>query len=162
MSEPKEGEVSVPHLQALVNRFGDLDASVRGGYYPQVRPLVTLEQFFKGSNGQASMWFNQYPDVSKDIDELKFWRSLRDRNDVWDVLIMLRQYDFSGEPFKADGGWVGSDVVVIISSASPDELLKAFPKDAEPEFQIDNWSWPEAHERVFVPSGMKPLFFWYD
>jgi hypothetical protein len=157
----KKGDVSIVHLKALVDKFGPLGATL-GGYYPQVRPLVSLEQFFKGSNGEASMWFNQFPEVPKDVDELKFWRMLRDRNDVWDVLVLLRQYDFNDLPFKPDSGWVGSDVVVIISSAHPEELIKVFPKNAKPEFQTDKWDWAEPHERVFVPSGMKPLFFWYD
>jgi len=138
------------------------DETVKGGFYPKVRPLVSVEQFFDGSNGKASMWFNQIPEVSKDINELEFWRSLRNRKDVGHVLFLLRQYDFNKQPFEADGEWVGSDVVVIISSASPEELISAFPENAKPEFQTDAWDWPEPHEKVFVPPGMKPLFFWYD
>jgi hypothetical protein len=163
--KPKEAQsngISVPHLKALVERFGTLNSTIHGGHYPKVRPLVSIEQFFKGSNGRASMWSNQFPGVDKSVDELGFWRSLRDRKDVWDVHFLLSQYDFNDVAFKPDGEWVHSDVVVIISSAPPEELIKSFPESAKPEFITDAWKYPQPHERVFVPSGMKPLFFWYD
>ena len=128
-----------------------------------MRPLITLEQFFKGSNGEASLWFNQYPPVAEGTDELAFWRSLRDREDVWDVLVSVTQYDFNDSPFDTESEWVYADVVVVISSASPEELLGVFPENAKPEFIGDNWDETgQEHERVFVPSGMRALFFWYD
>ncbi len=155
--------ISIPHLKALIERFGELDLSINGGYYPKVRPLVTIEQYFKGSGGEASLWFNQYPKVSKDIDEVAFWKSLRDREDVWDVLISVQQYDFYGEPFEDDENWVSSDTVIVISSADPNDLLAVFPENAMPEFVCDYWDPTGAqHEQTFVPSDMKPLHFWYD
>ena len=158
--------VSIPHLKALVERMGELDDNALGGYYPKVRPLVTIEQFFKGSNGNASLWENQYYDPEANIDEFEFWRSVRDRLEVWDVLVSLRQYDFLDKPYQNNSVWVGSDLVVIITSATPDEVLRWFPDGTEPEFETDSWEVREAagelHTRVFVPSGMKPLFFWYD
>ncbi len=79
--------ISIPHLKALIERLGELDLSINGGYYPKVRPLVTIEQYFKGSGGKASLWFNQWPDVSKDVDELAFWKSLRDREDLREEMV---------------------------------------------------------------------------
>ena len=160
----KDGDVSLPHLKALVERFGELDPKIRGGFYPKIRPLVSIEQFFTGSNGQASLWVNSLP--RKGIDEVQFWKSLRSRADVWDVLISLRQYDFPDtyqhDPFSW-GDWVVSDVVVVITSATPEEILALFDDGIKPEYAGKNWPTAgERHERVFVPSGMNALFFWYD
>lgn len=157
------GKISISQLKAIVERFGELDQQVHGGYYPKTRPLVSIEQFSKGGGDQASLWSNQWPSVSKDVDEIAFWKSLRERDGIWDVLISVRQYDFVDQPFEEGGSWVDADVVVIISSAQPAELLKLFPENAVPVFECDDWELTgEKHERTFVPSNMKPLFFWYD
>ncbi|NJO34463.1 MAG: hypothetical protein HC869_16370 [Rhodospirillales bacterium] len=94
---------------------------------------------------------------------MTFWKSVRERDDVWDVLISIRQYDFSETPYDPDGEWVHSDVVLIITSAQPDDVVSWFPEHAVPEFAGDSWDdVGEKHSHVFVPTGMKPLFFWYD
>ncbi len=156
-------DVSLPHLQALIERMGELNANTRGGYYPLLRPLVTIEQFFKGSNGNASLWSNQWPEVASDIDESAFWRSIRDRADVWDVLISVSQFDFHQHPFEDSTNWVLSDIAIVITSAEPEDVLGWFPENAVPEQIADSWDGVRArHEKVFVPSNMKPLFLWYD
>ena len=155
------GKFSLQHLKALIERLQPLNENILGGYYPKTRPLVTIEQFFKGSNGGASLWDNQWPPVPKTVDEIAFWRSIRDRSDVWDVLISISQYDFHTQPFE-DEGWVVADVVVVITSASREQVLGWFPKNAVPEFMGESWEQLGEHERVFVPKGMKALFFVYD
>lgn len=155
------GAISVPHLKALVERMGVLDNTILGGFYPKVRPLITIEQFFKGSNGQASMWHNQV--LRRTIDEPAFWKQLRDRSDVWDVLISLRQYDFYDKPYSETGEWVHSDVVVVITSAASGTIRSWFDDDIAPEIIEFKWGEEgEPCEAVFVPSGMKSFICWYD
>jgi hypothetical protein len=154
-------KISRRHLEALVEVMGEFIEGVRGTLVPQIRPLVTIEQFFKGSGGQASLWFNLWPEP-ENIDEMEFWKGLRNKDTVWDVLISLTQLEFMNEPFDADT-WVGSDHVVIITSSTPDEVLSWFPEHTEPEFISDEWAEEgEFSAKVFVPTGMKPLLFFYD
>jgi hypothetical protein len=157
-----ESEGGIHHLRALVERMGEPTEGVSGSIIPKVRPLVSIEQFFKGSNGAASMWQNQWPAVPSDVDERAFWRSIRDRSDVWDVLFSVSQLDFREQPFE-EGTWVVADHFVIITAAGPEEAMSWFPDRARAEFVADSWA--DDHqfsERVFVPTGMKPLWFWYD
>lgn len=160
MSENKE--YSLRHLKALVERMGEPIDGLLGVIAPKVRPLVTIEQYFKGSNGLASLWDNNGGPPAG-VDEVRFWKSLRDQEDVWDVLFSIAQFEFMKEPFDAPWAWVNADHVVIITTAAPDDVLARFPEGRVPEFMNDQWADSgEFSERVFVPSGMKPLWFWYD
>ena len=166
MSESKEGTLYLPHLKAVherMERMNDVPLpKVEGArIQPDNRPLITLEQFFKGSaSGNASLWFNAVPQyLEGQFDEQKFWKSLRDRNDVWDVLVLLSEMDLSNYP--KDLAPYG-DVVVVITSASPEDILKDFPHEyLQPDYTGDEWGWFST-DTVFVPTGMKPLHFWYD
>lgn len=154
--------ISVPHLKTLVERMGEPQSGLLGVIVPKIRPLVSIEQFFKGANGHASLWHNNdAPPVG--LEEATFWKALRDREDVWDVLFSITQLEFMNEPFDAPWAWVHSDHVVIITSAQPDDVLTWFPEGRSPEFAEDRWAESEEFsERVFVPSTMKPLWFFYD
>lgn len=158
----KKEPYSLPHLKMLVERMGAPKPGLLGVIAPEVRPLVTIEQYFKGANGRASLWDNNGGPPAG-LDETTFWKSLRDREDVWDVLISITQLEFMKEPFDAPWAWVHADHVVIITSAQPDEVLSWFPEGRVPELVNDQWTdTGEFSERVFVPSTMKPLWFWYD
>jgi hypothetical protein len=155
-------EYSLPHLKALVERMGEPMDGVLGVIVPKIRPLVTIEQYFKGSNGRASLWDNN-GGPPPGVDEAAFWKALRDREDVWDVLFSLTQLEFMSEPFDAPWAWVNSDHVVVITSAQPEDVLSWFPEGRVPELVNDRWAEDgEFSERVFVPSTMKPLWLWYD
>ena len=159
---PEDKQYSLPHLKALVERMGKPLDGLLGVIAPEVRPLVTIEQFFKGANGFASLWSNN-GGAPAGLNEITFWQTLRDRDDVWDVLFSVTQLEFMKEPFDAPWAWVHADHVVIITSAKPDDVLSWFPEGLVPEFVNDQWSEDgEFGERVFVPSTMKPLWFWYD
>jgi hypothetical protein len=155
-------DASLPHLKALVERMGEPKKGLRGVIVPKVRPLVTIEQYFKGSSGNATLWANN-GGPPPGLHEATFWKTLRDREDVWDVLFSITQLDFVKEPFDAPWLWVHSDHVVIITNAQPNDVLSWFPEGRVPEFTNDQWEERgEFSERVFVPSTMKPLWFWYD
>ncbi len=152
----------IDHLRRLVDRMGEPKGGLRGVIVPQIRPLISIEQFFKGAGGLASMWDNQYPPGPRELDEFGFWRGLRDREDVWDLLICVTQLDFRLDPFEG-GNWVHSDHVVIITSALPEIVLHWFPEHAEPEHVGSGWEGEGfLSETAFVPSGMEALWFWYD
>ncbi len=141
--------------------MGEFRTGIRGALVPKVRPLVTIEQFFKGSGGQASLWYNLWREPEY-VDEMEFWKGLRNKDTVWDVLISLTQLEYFNIPFDADT-WVHSDHVVIITSSSPEEVLSWFPEYTAPEFIMDEWAEEGfVSAKVFVPRGMKPLLFWYD
>ncbi len=151
-------DISIPHLKALIERLNPLDESVLGGFYPKEEPLVTIEQFFKGSGGNATLWCNIDP--PPELDEEAFWRSIRARDDVWDVLISLSQYDFNERPFEDLEDWVHADKVVVVTTASALEAREWFPSKVTPS-EI-NPTELDAQDPVTLPSGMHPLCCWYD
>ncbi len=154
--------VSISHLKALVERMGETKDGLLGVLAPKVRPLVSIEQFFKGSGGEASLWVNQSHGFTQ-AEEIAIWRGIRDREDVWDVLFSLTQLSFRERPFDSDC-WMDCDHVVIITSADPADVTEGFPPAVRPtEFTSDSWAESgEFAEAAFVPSGMKPLWFFYD
>jgi len=137
--------------------------------YPDKRPLLTLEQFFLHSKGQADLWYNS-PNYPEDIDQYEFHKKIRARPDVWDILISITQIDtppaLDLEPAKKENWfeWPNSDHTLIVTTADEKTIRSWFPEDVQPdEINIvedspgTEWAAPE-----FIPKGYYCAWLWYD
>lgn len=136
--------------------------------YPETRPLLTLEQFFLHSEGEADLWYNIYP-TPEGIDQYAHYCSIRARTDVWDVLVSITQLDSvpamnlteqEQAPFFE---WPNSDHTLIITTANEKTIRSWFPDNIQPD-EIDfgsregsEWGGPG-----FVPEDFELAWLWYD
>lgn len=137
---------------ALISRMGQLQP-YNGGVTPRIMPLVTLEQYFDGAEGQAGLLCNSYVEPDNDM-VLATLQSVRGRPEVHDVRIAITQCD--------DEEWPFSDKVVIITRASEDEVIGWLPDGFEPD---ETWEGDVEHlpaESIEVPSAYRKLWLWYD
>ena len=137
---------------ALISRMGPLEA-YNGGAAPRVMPMITLEQYFDGAEGEAGLLCNSH--VAPDNDTvLATFKSIRDRPEVHDIRIAITQCD--------NGEWPFSDKVVVVTRASEDEALGWLPPGFEPD---ETWEGDVDHlpaEKIEVPSDYRKLWLWYD
>lgn len=137
---------------ALISAMGPLE-TYNGGVTPIVMPLVTLEQYFDGAEGEAGLLCNSH--VSPDNDTiLATFKSMRNRSEVHDIRIAITQCDIGERPF--------SDKVVVVTRASEDELLGWLPPGFEPD---ETWEGDVDHlpaDKIEVPSDYRKLWLWYD
>lgn len=137
---------------ALIARMGELE-KYNGGVAPLVMPLVTLEQYFDGAEGEAGLLCNSH--VAPDnATILAVFKSIRDRPEVSDVRVAITQCD--------TGEWPFSDKVVVVTRAEEGEVLNWLPSGFEPD---ETWEGDVDHlpaERIEVPSDHRKLWFWYD
>ncbi len=115
--------------------------------------LVTLESFFEGNDDQGSIWCNLESEPTP-ADTFKVLKSIRDRNDVADVRVMVTQYD--GE----EDEWPFADTVIIVTSQSVSIVEKWFGDDFAPdEVAIEDFS---RAQRIPIPAGMNAIAAWWD
>ncbi|TPJ82481.1 hypothetical protein [Mesorhizobium sp. B2-6-2] len=100
---------------ALISRMGAL-REYNGGVAPVVMPLVTLEEYFDGAEGEAGLLCNS-PEEPDNDTILATFQSIRKRPEVDDVRIAIVQWD--------DAAWPFSDKVVIITRASEEDASLA-------------------------------------
>ena len=118
------------------------------------RPLLTLEEFFEGNGYVGSIGCNLTPTPSPTqfYDLLK---TIRDRDDVADVLVQITMQD---DP----DSWPFSDTVWIITSATPEEVAEWFEERMRPDDMFHDWNDGQEREWYTVPSGMTPIGAWWD
>ncbi len=136
--------------------------------YPEPRPLLSLEQFFLHSNGEADLWYNIAP-YPEGIDQYEFHQTIRARSDVWDVLISVTQLDenpaLDAKQFEESAWfeWPNSDHTLIITTADEATIRSWFPEKVQPdtidigERPGDVWRAPS-----FVPKDYHQAWLWYD
>ena len=115
--------------------------------------LVTLEEFFDGNDDGGSIWCNLESEPSP-AQVFKVLKSIRNRNGVADVRVLVTQYD--GD----DDEWPFSDTVFIITSSPEDEVQSWFSDEYAPdEIYVDDLS---SVENIVIPVGMRPIAVWWD
>ena len=140
-------QASDPRM-SLLARIGDINN------FDLPRPVVSLEEFFEGNDDWGSIGYN-LPDPVSPQDFYRILQSIRDRPDVADVLIEVKDLE---DP----EGWPSTDTIWVVTSTSRDELDQMIPDNIKP----DDWlSYPPEHtsmEPISVPSGMQAYGIWYD
>ncbi|MFB9978087.1 hypothetical protein ACFSQQ_33340 [Mesorhizobium kowhaii] len=137
---------------ALISRMGPVEA-YNGGVTPLTMPLITLEQYFDGAEGEAGLLCNSHEAPDNDMVLVAF-KSIRDKPEVHDVRIAITQCDTKEWPF--------SDKVVVITRASEDDVIGWLPSGFEPD---DTWEGDVDHlpaEKIEIPPGFRKLWLWYD
>lgn len=135
---------------------------------PQIRPLLTLEQFFLHSNNEADLWYNLGA-VPEGLNQYEFHCSIRARPNVWDVLISVTQLeDIPALTVKNydDSGWFewpNSDHTLIVTTADEAEIRSWYPDKFQPdEIDIADWSGSEWAVPSFIPKDFHQAWLWYD
>jgi hypothetical protein len=138
---------------ALISRVGQL-GRYNGGFSPVIIPLVTLEEYFDGAEGKAPCLRNN-PETPDNEAVLVTLQLIRQRPQVRDVRMAITDLD------SGFVGWPLSDKVVIITSASNDEVISWLPVGFEPDgiWDYDLEYLPSEH--IEVPSGHRKLWLWY-
>ena len=161
MTVNKSTEAALIRRKAIWESMGET-------LYPTKRPLITLEQFFLHSAGEADLWYNIYP-YPEDIDQYDFHCSIRARLEVWDVLISITQMD--EEPIHAAPEsvekyhveWPNSDHTLIVTRADEATIRSWFPSEVQPsEVTIGDWSDTAWGAPSFIPRGFHQAWLWYD
>jgi hypothetical protein len=138
---------SLERITERVNRLGDVNDPAT----PQ--PLVTLAEFFEGKNAVGSIGCNLVPTPTpaEFYEELK---RIEERSDVCAVRVQVTMFDHPEWPF--------SDVVWVITSAKPQEVIKWFDDAMRPDECCVGWPEQQPMEPCPVPVGMTPIGCWWD
>ncbi len=154
-------------LKTAIKRRSLIWEAMGESQYPKTRPLLTLEQFFLHSNGEADLWYN-LPDAPKGQSQYDFHKAIRERANVWDVRISVTQLDeepaLTAETFESAWfEWPNSDHTLIVTTADEGEIRSWFPENAQPdEIDIGDRSGTEWGAPSFVPKGYHQVWLWYD
>ncbi|MGU4404761.1 hypothetical protein ACVUSQ_05340, partial [Escherichia coli] len=79
---------------------------------------------------------------------------IRERNNVSDVLVEITMFD--------DPDWPFSESILVITTASPEEVQSWFVEEIAPDECWEGWSEDTEHGWVEVPVGMHPVTCWWD
>ncbi|AZN97277.1 hypothetical protein EJ066_08225 [Mesorhizobium sp. M9A.F.Ca.ET.002.03.1.2] len=137
---------------ALISRMEPVER-YNDGVTPLTMPLVTLEEYFDGADGEAGLLCNS-PEAPDNDTILRAFQSIRERPKVHDVRIAITQCD--------TGEWPFSDKIVITTCASEGDVIGWLPSGFEPD---ETWEGDVDHlpaETIEVPSGYRKLWLWYD
>ena len=116
-------------------------------------PLLTLEEFFEGNDDRGSIWCNV--DAPEMTEIFGILRTIREREDVSDVRVMLTQFD------GMEDEWPFSDTIFIIGRISPEEVATAIGPSCAPdtcEISPDFF----VGESVAVPDAQHIVYCWWD
>lgn len=135
----------------LISRMGEL-VTYRGGIAPKVLPLVSIEEYFDGADGEAGLFCNT--EIVEDDEKIALLGAIRSRADVDDLRIAIVQCD--------DDEWPFSDKLVIVTTASDDEVAGWFPDGAKPDeiWSDENPNMPA--ELISVPGDHRKVWLWFD
>lgn len=134
---------------ALLARIGDINNAALP------RPFVSLELFFEGNNDYGSSGCN-LPGSVEPREFYELLKQLRDRDDVHEVLIEVKQME---DP----DGWPFSDTIWFITSAAPAEVKSWFPERLAPDEMVDGFDKSvESVEAYAVPERFRAVAAWYD
>jgi hypothetical protein len=130
-----------------VNRHGDINDPATP------RPLLTLQEFFEGNEITGSIGCNLVPTPTP-AEFYELLKRVAARPDVVDVRVQVTAFDVPEWPF--------SDLVWIVTSADPQEVIEWFEESVRPEKCWAGWPERVAIEPRFVPPGMQPVACWWD
>ena len=132
-----------------VNRNGDInDVSTPS-------PLVTLEEFFEGNNDYGSIGYNFYPDQPLPSEFYELFKTIRDRTEVADVRVAVKDLE---DP----EGWPSTDTVWVITGSSVNEVKKWLGERFRADDIIVGFSEDYPTESYDVPDGMQAIGVWWD
>lgn len=117
------------------------------------RPLLSLEDFFIDNNIHGSICCNVILEQSPQAIYHHFLK-IRERNNVSDVLVEITMFD--------DPDWPFSESILVITTASPEEVQSWFVEEIAPDECWEGWSEDTEHGWVEVPVGMHPVTCWWD
>lgn len=116
------------------------------------RPLLSLSEFFDGNDVVGSIGCNLVP-IPEPATLRMLFETVLGRPDVAER-VQITAFD--------DPDWPFSDVVWLITSASPETVAKWFPEDLAPDDVSVGWTDGVLLEPCEVPDGMRPLACWWD
>ena len=117
------------------------------------RPLLTLAEFFEDNDAVGSIGCNLVPTPTP----AEFYRKLKhieERPDVYGVRVQVTMFD--------DPQWPFSDVVWVITSAKPQDVVDWFDDAMRPDACLIGWPGQQPMEPCPVPIGMSPIGCWWD
>ena len=112
-------------ITARVNRNGDVND------FTTPRPLLTLEEFFEGNEVVGSIGCN-LASTPTPAEFYAVFQRIAARPDVADVRVQVSLFD--------DPAWPFSDMVWIVTSAEPQEVLGWFTDEMYPDDCSSGWS----------------------
>ena len=118
-------------------------------------PVVSLESFFEGNDDPGSIGCNliDHPGAQQFYAVL---RGVRERSEVHDVWIGISEV-------LGDDEWPFSDHVYVVTSASPDDVLRwTVALKPEPEAASGWWNDVPPAKPIPTPEGMNVLTLWWD
>jgi hypothetical protein len=138
--------------QKLIDRMKPVK-SYGGGIAPISMPLVGLEEYFQGADGEAGLLCNSSAEPDNDT-VLDVFRSIRERPEVHDIRIAITQCD--------DGEWPFSDKVVVVTNADDETVMSWLPEGFEPDEVWEGYVDHLKSEVVAAPPGYRAVWLWYD
>ena len=134
-------------ISERVNHLGDVNDPATP------RPLLTLAEFFDGNDVVGSIGCNLIPTPTPaEFHELL--QRILTRPDVDDVRVQVTMFDAPEWPF--------SDVVWIMTSADPQEVVTWFEDEVRPDACSVGWPRNVAIESCPVAPGMRPVACFWD
>ncbi len=98
----------------LVESIGDVSD------IENVRSIVSLEVFFDGNDDPYSIWCNFDEALDTAVDGYELLKSIRDRDDVHDVLVAICSVE--------EGEWPFADAVYVITETDPSAIGSWFER----------------------------------
>jgi hypothetical protein len=132
-----------------INRNGDVNHAMTP------RPLLSLEEFFEGNDSYASIGYNFYPDQPSPAEFYEFFKDIRNKPTVGDVVVEISQQEVPEE-------WPSTETVWIIISASPEDVSGWLGERFRADEIFDGWISGNVREPYVLPGGMKPIGVWWD
>lgn len=139
----------------LIDRLEPI-TTYNGGFSPKDLKLFSIDEYFDGADNNSGIFCNTElingGENGDDRDAISLLRLIEARPNVSLVRIAITQCD--------DGEWPFSDTILVVTSASEDEVVSWFPEGSQPdECSVSE----EPHVQAMAPaSGHKPLLLWFD
>lgn len=132
-----------------INRSGDVN------HAKTPRPLLSLEEFFEGNDSYGSIGYNFYPVQPSPAEFYEFFKDIRNRSTVAEVLVEVSQHEVPEE-------WPSTETVWIITSASPEDVVGWLGERFRADEILDGWIPGNIREPYTVPIEMKSIGVWWD
>lgn len=130
-----------------IGRYGDVNDPTTP------RPLLTLAEFFDGNEVIGSIGCNLIPTPTP-AQFYRLFMQIATRQDVADIRVQVTMFDAPEWPF--------SDIVWLITSAAPIDVIQWFDNSLRPDECRAGWLMDVAVEHCAVPEGMQPICCWWN
>ena len=141
--------ITMDPRERLLQRIGEIND------FSRPRPLVTIEEFFEGNDDPGSIGYNLSPPVGPQ-QFYSLLKTLRDRHDVADIRIAVKQLEYPD-------GWPSTDTIWFITSASAATVRSWLSDPIVPDDIFDGFgAVGESIEPYDIPDGMNAVGAWYD